>query len=136
MAVSGLMHICHASRSGVADGHGGVTGASTNVCGRPCCYLYRRATQTRKYLQKTDRGPFLFRVKVVTVRNRWDERVRAPLHLKGETVLFCRGSAFLVHKQDPPLCIFGIKVSFFFSAFRHWKHFFFFFSPQRQLSAT
>lgn len=66
------MHICHARRIGGPDGHDTVAGASTNVCGCPCCYLYRGETQTRKYLQK-DSGPFLFRVKMVTNIHRWDQ---------------------------------------------------------------
>lgn len=37
------------------DGRDTVAGASTNVCGHPCCYLYRAETQTGKYLQQ-DRG--------------------------------------------------------------------------------
>lgn len=71
IAISGLMHICHARRIGGPDGHDTVAGASTNVCRCPCCYLYRGETLTRKYLQK-DSGPFLFRVKVVTNINRLD----------------------------------------------------------------
>lgn len=71
IAISGLMHICHARRIGGPDGHDTVAGASTNVCGCPCCYLYRGETQTRKYLQK-DSGPFLLGVKVITNINRWD----------------------------------------------------------------
>lgn len=59
------MHICHARRIGGPDGHDTVAGASTNVCGRPCCYLYRGETQTRKYLKK-DSGPFLLGVKMIT----------------------------------------------------------------------
>lgn len=57
IATAGLMHICHARRIGGPDGHDTVAGASTNVCGCPCCYLYRSETQTRKYLQK-DSEPF------------------------------------------------------------------------------
>lgn len=66
------MHICHARRIGGPDGHDTVAGASTNVCGCPCCYLYHGETLTCKYLQK-DIGPFLFRVKVVTDINRLDQ---------------------------------------------------------------
>lgn len=58
IAVSGLMHICHGSRNEGPDGHETVAGASTNVCDRPCCYLYRAEIQTGKYLQP-DGGSFM-----------------------------------------------------------------------------
>lgn len=95
IAISGLMHICHARRIGGPDGHDTVAGASTNVCGCLCCYLYRSETQTRKYLQK-DSGPFLFGVKVIININRWDETFWASVswtlknpsvHLKKHLVL-------------------------------------------------
>lgn len=35
MAISGLMHICHARRKEGPDGHDTVAGVLTNVCGRP-----------------------------------------------------------------------------------------------------
>lgn len=52
IAAAGSMHICHARRIGGPDGCDTVAGASTNVCGCPCCYLYHGETWTHKYLQK------------------------------------------------------------------------------------
>lgn len=72
IAAAGSMHICHARRIGGPDGCDTVAGASTNVCGCPCRYLYHGETQTHKYLQKESETLFLFGVKVVNNADRWD----------------------------------------------------------------
>lgn len=72
ITISGLMHICHARRMGRPDGHDTVAGASTNVCGCPCCYLYHSETQARKYLQKDSGARFCWESNWSRKINRWD----------------------------------------------------------------